>query len=153
MSNTDTAPAPIPEEVRAARKLRYRKDLDQLDFRRKLVSLSQSYTQRQVADWLALAQPTVSKTLRTAEKDPVVRPGFSGATPMEICERYAAGMIERDQLVDELIRFDYEPGGETDGYDSLTMDPPGTWTEVQDALRRGLIEEDVYVKVFDHLTS
>lgn len=152
MSNTTTT-APLPDEVRLARRLRFRKDLDQLDFRRTLANLTSHYSQRQVADWLGLSQPTVSNTLRTALKDRPVPPGFSGATPKEICERYAAGMIDRDRLVHELSTFDYAPGAETDGYDSLLMEPAGTWLEVQDALRRGLIEDDVYTEVFDRLTS
>lgn len=74
--------------------------------------------------------------------------GFSGATPHEICERYAVGEIDRDRLIDELTRYPYEPGGATDGYDSLIVDPPGTWSEVSDAERRGLIDEQVYKEVF-----
>ncbi len=75
--------------------------------------------------------------------------GFSGATPAEICQRYAAGFIDRAQLVDELTRFPYVKGGQTDGYDSLIVDPPGTWSEVSAAVRRGAIEEDVYEEVFN----
>lgn len=75
--------------------------------------------------------------------------GFSGATPAEICHRYAAGFIDRAQLVDELTRSPYVKGGQTDGYDSLIVDPPGTWSEVSAAVRRGAIEEDVYEEVFN----
>lgn len=74
--------------------------------------------------------------------------GSSGATPYEICQRYAAGVIDRMQLIDELTRFPYVKDGETDGYDSLIVDEPGTWSEVGDAVRRGLIEEDIYEEVF-----
>lgn len=74
---------------------------------------------------------------------------FSAPTPYGICERFAAGTISRGQLIDELVRFPYEPGGTTDGYDSLIVDPPGTWSEVSDAERRGLIDHAVYGEVFD----
>lgn len=40
-------------------------------------------------------------------------------------------------------------GGQTDRYDSLIVDPAGTWSEVSDAARRGLIEDDVYEEVFN----
>ena len=56
---------------------------------------------------------------------------------------------KRAQLVDELTRFPYVKGGQTDGYDSLIVDPPGTWSEVSAAVRRGAIEEDVYEEVFN----
>lgn len=67
--------------------------------------------------------------------------GFSGATPAEICQRYAAGFIDRAHLVDELTRFPYVKGGQTDGYDSLIVDPPGTWSEVSAAVRRGQLRK------------
>jgi hypothetical protein len=74
--------------------------------------------------------------------------GFSGATPYEICERYAAGMIDRERLVDELARYPYVPTPRTESLaDDLLMTPPGTWADVCDADRRGLIPEDVYGEV------
>src|SRR5690606_7749494 len=96
-----------------------------------------------------IAQPSVLSALRTAAKVTMPLEGFSGATPYEICQRYANGLIDRAQLVDELTRFPYVEGGHTDGYDSLIVDPPGTWSEVSDARRRGLIEYDVYEEVFN----
>ena len=75
--------------------------------------------------------------------------GFSGATPKEICERYAAGEIGRETLVDELTRFPYAPRGETDGYDWSAIDPPGTFAEVEDARRYGLISSHEYAEVLE----
>ncbi|WP_157550715.1 hypothetical protein [Microbacterium sp. Root553] len=75
--------------------------------------------------------------------------GFSGSTPYEICERFAAGLIEESQVIDELVRYPYAPGGTTDGYDSLIVDPPGTWSEVSTAARHGLIGDNVYEAVFN----
>lgn len=148
-----TVPTQVPQKAQDARRLRYRKDLAVLDFRRTLAELAEEYTQSQVAEWVGLTQPTVSSVVKTARKTPAVLPGFSGATPQEICERYAAGLIERDQLVRELSAFPYEARGHTDGYDSLIVDPPGTWAEVEAALHAGLIGEDVYAEVFEHLTN
>lgn len=88
------------------------------------------------------------RQVRAAAMAAAAPASFSGSTPIEICEQYAAGAIDRARLVDELSRFPYAPGDETDGYDSLIVDPPGTWGEVEQALRRGLIEEDVYEEVF-----
>ncbi len=73
---------------------------------------------------------------------------FSAPTPYDICEMYAVGKLSREKLVDELTRFPYIPGGHTDGYDSLLVDLPGTWSEVADACRRGLIDESIYADVF-----
>ncbi len=141
--------AEVPAEARAAVRARRRKEIDELDYRRELRRLSErGYSQRDISRWLGIAQPSVLSALKTASKVAMPVDGFSGATPYEICQRYAAGFIDRAQLVDELTRFPYAKGGHTDGYDSLMIDTPGTWAEVDDANRRGLIEDDVYDEVF-----
>jgi len=140
----------VPADAREAVKARRRKEIDELDYRRQLRRLEDAgYTQKQIGTWLGIAQPSVLSALRTAAKVPMPLEGFSGATPDEICQRYAGGLISRAQLVDELTRFPYAKGGKTDGYDSLIVDPPGTWSEVSDAVRRGLIEDDIYEEVFN----
>ncbi|CAN7552703.1 hypothetical protein LJR186_004000 [Microbacterium foliorum] len=142
--------AEVPAEARAAMRARRRKEIDELDYRRELRRLEErGYTQTQISKWLGIAQPSVLSALRTAAKVAMPLDGFSGATPYEICQRYAGGLIDRTQLVDELTRFPYVEGGHTDGYDSLIVDPAGTWSEVSDARRRGLIENDVYEEVFN----
>jgi len=139
----------IPAEAQPAVQARHRLRIDELDYRRELRLLSgRGYSQRQIASWLGISQPSVVSALRTAEKVQAPLDGFSGATPAEICQRYAAGLIERDQLVWELVRFPYAKGGKTDGYDWLAVEPAGAWSEVSDAVRRGLIGEDVYEEVF-----
>ncbi len=148
--------ADVPVEARAAVRARRRKEIDELDYRRELRRLEErGYSQTQISKWLGIAQPSVLSALRTAAKVTMPLDGFSGATPYEICQRYAGGLIDRAQLVDELTRFPYVEGGHTDGYDSLIVDPAGTWSEVSDARRRGLIENDVYEEVFNrrHNTS
>lgn len=146
--------ADVPAEARAAMLARRRKEMDELDYRRALRRLDQhGYSQREIAKWLGIAQPSVLSALRTAAKVPMPLHGFSGAAPYEICQRYAAGFIDRVTLVDELTRFPYVKGGQTDGYDSLIVDPVGTWSEVSDARRHGLIEDDVYEEVFNRRHS
>jgi len=142
--------AEVPAEARAAVLARRRKEIDELDYRRELRRLAErGYSQTQISKWLGIAQPSVLSALRTAAKVPMPLEGFSGATPYEICQRYAGGFIDRAQLVDELTRFPYAEEGHTDGYDSLIVDLPGTWSEVVAAADRGLIEDDVYEEVFN----
>lgn len=142
--------AEVPVEARAAVRARRRKEIDELDYRRELRRLDEhGYSQTQISRWLGISQPSVNSALRTASKVAMPLPGFSGATPAEICQRYGAGFIDRAQLVDELVRFPYAKSGKTDGYDSLLVDPAGTWSEVSAAVRRGVIEEEVYEEVFN----
>lgn len=144
MTTTD-----IPTAARTAVRLRRRREIDDLDYQRQLRKLSGKYSQRQIASWLGITQPSISAALKAAERVPAAKDGFSGATPMEICERYAAGLIEREQLIDELVRYPYSEPDRSDGYDSLTVDAPGAWSEVAVAMQRGLIDDDVYETVFN----
>jgi hypothetical protein len=79
--------------------------------------------------------------------------GFSGATPMEICQRYAVGYLDREQLVDELTRFPYVPMDKPDGWDDLVVNPPGTWMDLSIARGEKLIDMDVYRDVFDRVDT
>lgn len=139
----------IPTDAKAAVRARLRKDIDELDYRRELVLLSKRYSQREISGFLGIAQPSVSSALKTAQNLSMPIENFSGATAEEICRRYGAGFMTREQLVDELARFPYVKGGATDGYDSLVVDPPGAWSEVADAVRWGLIDEGIYEEVFN----
>lgn len=143
----------IPAEARAAVRARLRKEIDDLDYRRSLRILRErGYTQVRIAAWLGIAQPSVTSALKTATKTALPREGFSGASPYEICQRYAAGFLEREQLVDELARWPYAPRGRTNPdleLDDLIVEAPGSWAEVEDASFAGLIDDAIYEEVFE----
>lgn len=140
----------VPEDARPAVRARFLKEISNIDYLRELRALvGHGYTQQKISLFLGITQPSVQSALKTAATVAMPVEGFSGATPGEICLRYAAGTIDRSRLVDELARFPYVPGGKTDGYDSLIVDRPGTWAEVSAAVRRGLIEDDIYEEVFN----
>ncbi|UEJ84627.1 hypothetical protein Bra3105_18350 (plasmid) [Brachybacterium halotolerans subsp. kimchii] len=135
---------------RRVRRLRSQRDLLELDIRREVKQFRRDgLSERKIAALVEVSQPTIHKMLEVADKDLDPLEGFKGATPLEICQRYEAGEFGREELVDQLVRFPYAKGGKTDGYDSLIVDPPGTWSEVAQAVDRGLIDEDVYEDVFN----
>jgi len=138
-------------DAQAARRLRQKLAIDQIDYRRSLQRLAESkLPQRDLSEYLRISQPTLSSTLRSAKKTPPVREGFSGADPYEIAQRYAVGEISREQLVDELSRWDYEPGPEpTDGYDTLIISVPGSFDDVVRAFSDGLIDAQLYDEILD----
>ncbi|WP_062312159.1 hypothetical protein [Demequina rhizosphaerae] len=68
-------------------------------------------------------------------------------TPLRACKEYADGARSRDEVIDFLVSYAYAPGGHTDGWDSLVVDPPGAWSEVETALRHGLIDEHLVDEV------
>ena len=135
---------------RRVRRLRSQRDLLELEIRREVKHLRKDgLSEQKIAALVGMSQPTIHRMLEVSEKDPDPPEGFKSATPSEICQRYDAGEFDREELIDQLARFPYAEGGRTDGYDSLLVDPPGTWSEVSQATEQGLIDEDVYEDVFN----
>ncbi|WP_402372990.1 hypothetical protein [Isoptericola rhizosphaerae] len=130
-------------------RLRRRQAVDRLDELRAVRVLAKTMKQTELAKVLAISQPSINKALKAAAKVPEVREGFSGGSPYEIVQRFAAGQIDRDQLVDELGRWEYARTPATDGVDWLADEPVGTFEEVGRALDEGLIDEDTYTAILE----
>lgn len=143
----------IPVEAVAAKKARVRRDMGDLDYKRSVVRLKGTgATQKAIAQMIEVAQPTVHKLLKNAAAVPMPVEGFSGADPYEICERYAADLISREQLVDELTRWKWVPQQHTvDEFDDLIFEVPGSVDDVLRAFRRGLIDSDLYEELADRI--
>ena len=103
-------------------------------------------TQNAIAAELGISQGRVSQI--AAEEDDLPE-GFSGATPTEIAQRYAVGEISREQAVDELGRWPYAKSHRPDEYDDAWEPGPGTWADVEDAHRHGLISDEMYDEALD----
>lgn len=132
--------------VAKVRRLRHRQAIDRLDELRMLRALARTMSQTALARELALSQPSINGALKRAEQVPDIPAGFSGASPYEIAERFAVGDLTREQVIDELSRWPYDPAPTTDGWDTLIVDVPGThtWEQVGRALDDGLIDDDIY---------
>lgn len=143
----------MPVEAMAARKARYRREMGDLDYRRSVLRLRRSgATQTAIARMIDVAQPTVHKLLQRASSVTMPAEGFSGADPYEICQRYAADLIDRAQLVDELTRWEYAPQARTAGpLEDLLVNEPGSLADLERALRRGLIDEALFDEVADRI--
>jgi hypothetical protein len=144
----------LAAETRKARKLRARRAIIEIDYQRELVRLSKlRITQHHLSESLVISQPTLSSTLKTAKTVPPIKPGFSGATPYEIAQRYAAGELTKTQLIDELTRWEYPDSMVTDGYDSLLIDVPGSFDDVERALQDKLIDGETYDEILEALSG
>ncbi|MBD5382927.1 hypothetical protein ACR8AL_01905 [Clavibacter sepedonicus] len=140
------APVEVRPAERALRMLR----LVELDYLREVRRLLESgYDEKKLIEDLAVFQPADLERIAAACEVPTAVDGFSGVTPYEICERYSVGMLDRERLVDELVRFPYVPRDQVDGYDDLVVNPPGTWADVERASGNDLIDIDIYSEVFD----
>lgn len=81
---------------------------------------------------------------------PPARGRFSGAGPYEIAQHHAAGDITREQLLDELGHWKYEPDSNpTDGYDTLIISAPGSFEDVGRAYDDGLIDAQLYDEILE----
>ncbi|WP_431837824.1 hypothetical protein [Cellulomonas sp. Y8] len=136
------------EVVARARRARAREHLGNLDYLRGLLEAKAlGLTQVELARQFGLTQPTISSSLRTARAVPPVPAGFSGGSPYEIAERFAADEITRERLVEELSRWEYRPAQPTDGLDWMTGDSGEFSETVGRALDEGLIDDETYDEV------
>jgi hypothetical protein len=125
-------------EVVAARA---RMELATIDFKRTVQDAAAHVRQKTIAEWARLSEPRVSQIVnRTARS----RPGFSGASPTEIAQRYATGEISEQQAIDELSRWAYDPMPAFDPFDETWEPGVGTWLEVEDAWHARLITDDMF---------
>lgn len=68
------------------------------------------------------------------------------ATPYEVCERYAAGFLDRDEVVKQLSEWAYKPGHVADA-DDFRAPQDGTFEDVEAASLAGLIDREIYEAV------
>lgn len=138
------------EELHRAVKSRLTIEVATLDYRRAIKHLEHEVRQVDIARALKVSQPALSSALKAARKVPEVKEGFSGAGPYEICQRYAVGKINREQLLHELVRWEYPPRSQPEWLeDSAGPAPAGSWAEVEQALWDGLIDDATYDEVLD----
>lgn len=139
---------PVPSAasaLSAVRRLRHRHILARLDYLRELRRLAGGMTQAELARELGLTQPSISSALKSAAKVAELPAGFSGASVYEIAQRFTAGELGRDDLVDQLSRWP----------DATAFDPPSGQTEhpplreLSKAMHDGLLDEPVYRAVLD----
>lgn len=137
-------------DVETVFKMRHTILLMRLDYSRAVGVLAETMTQSGLSRALHVSQPTIHDTVKKSCKVLAgLKPGFSGASPYEIAQRYFVGEIGRESLIEQLAHWDYAPQGQTDGYDSLLVDPPGTFDEVGKALADGLLDDATYDAIVD----
>jgi len=136
----------VPVEVEHAQALRHRLELGEIDYRRELARLvSSGMSVRELGLAMKLRESILVSQLEAAKKIDPVRPGFSGGSPREICLRYKAGQVSRDQVIDQLVHWDYVPRKPVeDPYSDLRFYTPGSIDDVVQAFRDGIIDDETY---------
>jgi hypothetical protein len=138
--------------LRATLREKLRADLAERDKLRAVrVARELGATQQALAQVLGVTQPAVIKMLgRQPVMAPLIPAGRSGATPYEVAERYAAGLIDRDAMRAELGSWDYTPRHLPAGLaDDVGVEDEGSFDGVLRAGRRGLIDDEDYEVIAD----
>src|SRR5690625_771304 len=114
------------------------------DYVRALVQLADSgVPQSRIGALVGVSQPAVSKVL--GRRLPAVPAGFADATAYWICERYAAGQLDADELVEQLSRWEFAPMQWTGSLVEDVGPVEGTFaSEMGEALWAGLIDDALY---------
>lgn len=128
-------------------KARQRVEVDALDYKRTLKAAAGGMTQREMAALLGMSQPAVAKALQRAQAVPAVVGEFNAASPYEVCQRYAAGFIDRAEVVRQLVAWPYKPTPWANEYGEYEESMDGTWQEVVEAADNGLIDDAIYDEV------
>ncbi|WP_435298951.1 hypothetical protein [Timonella sp. A28] len=128
-------------------------ELAQLDYNRALKDSAKVLPTRQIANGARIPQTTVPQALDAVAKTPDLLEGFSAASPYELCERYASGFIDREDMLDQLTRWSYAPTPHPDEFGDYTESFNGTFHEVTDAILSGLITHDDYKDLYERLVS
>ena len=71
--------------------------------------------------------------------------GQHSARPFEVCQRYAAGELTREETIATLSTWPYTPAGDirTSPGDDIIVIPEGTIHELYNAQLSGLIDSDM----------
>lgn len=112
--------------------------------------------QTHIARVLHTDQSTVSRWVKNARSQPPLPPGQLGHTAYEVAQRYAAGEISREQMLEALIGWDYvpgEPAPENDWY-GTPYNPPGSFEKTTArAYDDGLISAEDYDEILEALAD
>lgn len=141
----------MPSVLESVARARGMQHLADLDFKRSvLIAKSQGKTQAEIARAARMSQSAVSQHLKQMRDIAFPPDGFAGASPLEICERYAAGQISSEDLKSQLVAWEFAPFPQpSDIFDDGPLPPPGTWAEVEEALSYGYLSEELYEAILD----
>lgn len=128
--------------------------LAELTFKRALIgAASGGESQRSIGHAASISQPAVAQHLANSGHIQPALEGFSGADPLEICQRYYLGQLTEEQLFNELTRWEYAP--EPEAAHILDEPPyePGTWNDVLVATNMEYISEEQYARLFQMMND
>jgi len=70
-----------------------------------------------------------------------------------VCQRYAAGLIDRDSAIQELVARPYRPTPSPDDYGDYNEPIEGSFFDVVHVRPVGLIEKAMYSEIVEQMTA
>lgn len=128
------------------------------DFYSAVAEIGATVSQVHMAAVLHTSQSNVSRwAARGRAEAERVQPGQLASTPYEVAQRYAAGEISRDQMLNALVSWPYQPEEPLPVQEWDTTPVPsgaGTFEETTaEAYRDGLISAEDYDAILDSLAT
>jgi hypothetical protein len=139
MMSRETTP-----QMQELRRLWWRRQVADREFRQALSQVANQLTDDQLMDELRCSFAEAKTALIQAKALPKQLDGFCDVGPYEIAQRYGAGLISREQMLEELQRFPYEPIGHTDGVETYINLPRNSFEGVRRALSAGMLDGETY---------
>lgn len=129
--------------------------LAELEYKRQLVKAVEATSVRQAARQLNMGERGLASQLETARHVKAPKKGHKSAGPYEVCLRYAAGQLGREETITLLTAWPYEPAGDmhTSPGDDLIIIPEGSIHDLSDAKWDKLIDADMRETVLDALSD
>ena len=123
-----------------------RAQVAELDYLRALREAAQGMTLDEIAtQFPGVGRSELANELSQAHKLAPVPQGFSGASPFELCQRYAIGELTETGLIEQLSRWKYATLPATKVPTIATV--PGSIQDLDRARRRHLINSRLYAKL------
>ncbi|WP_029067974.1 hypothetical protein [Jonesia quinghaiensis] len=101
----------------------------------------------ELTETLGISQPAVAKALKACESTPDVRELFAAGSAMELCQRYAAGLLSRDETVRQLSEWPFGPYHPANEFGEHEQDQSNVFMQVELAADFGLIDDAMYEEV------
>ncbi|MCZ4518928.1 helix-turn-helix transcriptional regulator [Rhodococcus ruber] len=149
---------PERELERTMMKSRANGAVDRIEFLRCLRQLHEQkmWTQTRLAKANGVTQPAISKWLKMARIDaPDLRPGTAGGTPYEIAARYAAGLLDRETMIEQLSEWVRHAATQTASSedDVSPLNSSGFNLQVGRAMADRFIDETDFDRILDAIAD
>ncbi|MCM0616737.1 hypothetical protein HAV21_05870 [Paenarthrobacter sp. MSM-2-10-13] len=138
----------MPTTLRPLQIAYAQKELARLDHIRAVMAAHKDgASQTAIANDAGISQAEVSRILRRVEAVPAA----IARSPREVILRHAAGQLDHASMLTELVSWNYSFAQDAQPENPLSVRTSGSWEQVTDALHRGLLSDDDFDYLLEHV--